>query len=405
MAINVLYLRTVYWFNLTSGGSVGHTAGVINSLSKKVGLTIISNDKLTGIQEEVHIIKPVCLKIFPPGYNEFLYNYRLKSSLMHYIKDADFIYQRYSGFSFIGANLAKKTSKTFVLEFNSSDVWKLKNWSGERNIIRKIFKILIKRIFFLPVVKRIEEYNLKNASLIVVVSEVLKKQLLDRGIQESKILVNPNGVDIQRYKPTVSGREVREKCKINSNETVIGFIGTFGQWHGVLEMAHAIVLFFQKYELQNVKFLLIGKGTLLNDTVKIITDAGLNDNVIFTGQVPQEEGPEYLAACDILLSPHIPNPDGTKFFGSPTKLFEYMAMGKAIIASNLFQIGEILTHRETGLLTEPGSIEELTRAMFDLINDKELRERLGENARKQAEKSHTWDKHVENILERINYGR
>ena len=56
---------------------------------------------------------------------------------------------------------------------------------------------------------------------------------------------------------------------------------------------------------------------------------------VLTGLVPQEDGPEHLAACDILASPHVPNADGTPFFGSPTKLFEYMAMGKGIVASNL----------------------------------------------------------------------
>ena len=89
---------------------------------------------------------------------------------------------------------------------------------------------------------------------------------------------------------------------------------------------------------------MIGDGPGLPDAKRIIEEAGLGAEAHFTGLVEQEEGPEYLAACDILASPHVPNADGSPFFGSPTKLFEYMAMGKAIVASNLDQIGETLRH-------------------------------------------------------------
>src|SRR5206468_9930424 len=98
------------------------------------------------------------------------------------------------------------------------------------------------------------------------------------------------------------------------------------------------------------------------------------------GLVPQGEAPSYLAAADVLLSPHVANPDGTRFFGSPTKLFEYMAMGRAIVASELEQIGEVLagSHhvgrdgmpptertlaRSLGLLVTPGSQDELIAAI------------------------------------------
>jgi glycosyltransferase involved in cell wall biosynthesis len=257
-------------------------------------------------------------------------------------------------------------------------------------------------VLFLPIVKRIEKYNLTNASMIVVVSEVSKKQLLKRGIPESKILINPNGVDTEQYNPGISGDPVRVLYSIKKTQTVFGFIGTFGQWHGVLEMAQAIVLFYTKYKGKHVKFLLIGNGVLFEQTKKIISKAGLNKHVIFTGQIPQDQGPIHLAACDILLSPHIPNPDGTEFFGSPTKLFEYMAMGKAIIASDLNQIGLVLKHQETAILVNPGDIEELSQSMLSILNNQEQILNLGTNARLKALKEHSWDKHVIRILERIN---
>ncbi len=401
MDLRILYLRTVYWFNLSSGGSVGHTAGVINAFMKKIDLTVVSNDSLPGVIPPVRIIKPFRIELFSNEYSELIYSLVLKKKLKSIISNIDVVYQRYSGFSFIGCWIAKEHNKIFVLEFNSSDVWKLKNWSGEKNAIIRISKILVKKILFLPIVKRIEKYNLSNASLIVVVSKVLKNQLTGMGIPESKILVNPNGVDVNQYCPTVLGDKIRAKYLIKGQEIVLGFIGTFGQWHGVIEMAKAIVLFFNKNEYRDVKFLLVGNGNLWLETRDIISKAGLDEMVIFVGQIPQEQGPSYLAACDILLSPHISNPDGTEFFGSPTKLFEYMAMGKAIIASNLNQIGEILEHKQNAMLVEPGNIIAMVDAMHQLILDENLRKKLGNNARKHVIENYTWDVHVENILAKV----
>ena len=120
-----------------------------------------------------------------------------------------------------------------------------------------------------------------------------------------------------------------------------------------------------------------------------------------TGLIPQAQGPEYLAACDILVNPTIPNPDGTPFFGSPTKLFEYMAMGKGIVASDLDQMSEILRDGETALLIEPNNIEAVADAMHKLVNNKELREKLGRNAREEVCKNYTWKMHTQKIIDAL----
>ena len=97
----------------------------------------------------------------------------------------------------------------------------------------------------------------------------------------------------------------------------------------------------------------------------------------------------------------IPNPDGTEFFGSPTKLFEYMAMGKAIVASDLNQIGEILAHESTALLIEANQPKLLANSINKLVLDEALQKKLGENARKEALQNYSWDRHVERLLEFI----
>jgi glycosyltransferase involved in cell wall biosynthesis len=121
--------------------------------------------------------------------------------------------------------------------------------------------------------------------------------------------------------------------------------------------------------------------------------------VIFTGAVAHERVPALLDACDILVAPHVPLADGSEFFGSPTKIFEYMAMGKGIVASRLGQIGEVLSDGETAVMVEPGNVDELRNAMVRLIADEELRKRLGANAREAAVKNHTWVHNARRVLD------
>jgi len=115
--------------------------------------------------------------------------------------------------------------------------------------------------------------------------------------------------------------------------------------------------------------------------------------------VSHDEVPRLLDACDVLVSPHVPLDAGAEFFGSPTKLFEYMAMGRGIVASRLGQIGEVLEHERTALLVEPGNVNELKDAIGRLSSSKELRERLGAAARRAAVERHTWKHNAQKVLD------
>lgn len=400
--MKLLYLRTVHAFNLTAGGSVGHTAGVINAFKQHIDIQVVSNDALVGVNCDINIVKPTIISFLPSAVNEMLYNIKLIRKFPD-ISSFDAIYHRYSGFSFAGAFLARKKELPLVLEFNSSDVWKIKYWEQPKNGLVGLFEKLLQNLFTLPMVQFLERYNLDRASVIVVVSEVLKENLLKRKVPLEKILVNPNGADPTIYSPDVTGERIRVKYNLQ-DKTVLGFIGTFGPWHGVVELANAIIRFYDVHPDKSgqSRFILIGDGNLMPDVQNIISASPYADKVIFTGTIPQHQGPEYLAACDVLLSPHVPNPDGSAFFGSPTKLFEYMAMGKPIIASNLNQIGQVLEHKKTAYLVEPGSIDQLAEAMNTLVEQPQLCELLGENARAEVVSKYTWQIHSQKILEKLN---
>lgn len=389
----VAYFRTDLDFGTKAGGSVGHISGVINAfLEHGFNVFVVSTDSLELIdvnKTPLHIVRPDAKYNFLSEIPQIHYNKTLLRQARHLFEKEKphLIYQRYSLNNFTGVFLSTEFHVPFILEYNGSEVWIARNW-GRRLKHEKLGK-------------NIELLNFNAAHLITVVSRPLKEEIIRYGVPSKKILVNPNGVDPQRYHPGIDGSRIRKQYGLE-DKTVVGFIGTFGNWHGAEVLAKAAVLLAGEIKTKpDIHFLFIGDGVKLPLTRQIIQEGNIENRVTFTGMVPQEQGPEYLAACDILVAPHVPNPDGSPFFGSPTKLFEYMAMGKGIVASNLDQIGEVLKHEQTAWMVEPGNVSDLAQGILSLVNNKGLREKLGANARREVLEKYTWRQHVAKMMNKL----
>ncbi len=233
-----------------------------------------------------------------------------------------------------------------------------------------------------------------------MVSEVLRDELIEQGFERKRIVCAANGVDADALQSLRRCPPVHWRARLGLAETVtIGFIGTFGLWHGVSLLPAIVELV--SVEAPHARWVLIGDGPLFDEVRAEIQNRDLADRVLMTRVVPHESALELLAACDVCVSPHIPNPDGTRFFGSPTKLFEYMGLGKAIVASDLEQIGETIEHERNGLLCEPGDASAAAAAIGRLIRDPALQARLGARALDDAQSRHSWKAHVQIILDAL----
>jgi glycosyltransferase involved in cell wall biosynthesis len=257
----------------------------------------------------------------------------------------------------------------------------------------------------------------------MTISKVLRDELIERGVESERIVYYPNCIDPLIFDPNRFNKEacnkLRQQYNIPEDAIVLTFIGTFGVWHGVDILAQAIRKLIEEDESwltqRKVHFLLVGDGARMPLVKEILQPYLEKTYLTLTGLITQEKAPAYLAASDILLSPHVPNTDGTKFFGSPTKLFEYMAMGKAIIASDLEQIGEILENSiragnlssvtafpqeasDLAVLCKPGNVEELIESIRFLVENPVWRSRLGKNVQQEALEKYTWKHHVDVFL-------
>ena len=390
-----LYMRTDHWFGLTGGGSVAHTSGVINGLRENgIQVAIASTDKLLGVSDDDHFALVVpCYdnRAIIQGAAELDYNDVLIRDLEPRIaQDApNFIYQRSSYMNYVGAALRLRHGLPFVCEFNGPLRWVGKNWDRGFDMLGGLSE-------------RIETLTLNAADLVVVVSKAVGDLATERGVPADRILVNPNGVDAEKYRPDIDASALRASLGLNE-KIVLGFIGTFGQWHGAEKLAAAYVKLRKDCPdlASRAHLLMIGDGPTRRGAQSIIEQGNAGQAATFTGAVPQAQGPVYLAASDILVSPHVPNPDGSRFFGSPTKLFEYMAMGRGIVASDLDQIGEVLSHDRTAWLVKPGNVADLAAGLEQLLNDEPLRQRLGAAARHEAVQRYTWRAHVARILDAL----
>jgi hypothetical protein len=129
------------------------------------------------------------------------------------------------------------------------------------------------------------------------------------------------------------------------------------------------------------------------------------------GRVPQTEGARLLKACDVFVSPHNSHMVDSRFFGSPTKLFEYMAMGGGVVGSDLEQLGEVLSPalrpndlqrpvtNERAVLCVPGDVDEFVKAVVFLAASPQVCEAPGATAR-GCDRHYSWRRHVERIWQR-----
>jgi glycosyltransferase involved in cell wall biosynthesis len=184
------------------------------------------------------------------------------------------------------------------------------------------------------------------------------------------------------------------ELQIEPDEVLVGFAGSFSLWHGIEILEQAIVRLLSDSLPCRLRFVLMGDGLLHGEMRSALATYEKTGKVIFTGSLPRDKVAEYLDAADILVSPHIPMADGSRFFGSPTKLFEYMAMGKSIVASRLEQLAEVLEHDRTAWLVTPGDVDELAEAILRLALDPAKRAALGAAARRAAIERHSWARNV-----------
>lgn len=272
-------------------------------------------------------------------------------------KKTDLIYERYSLFNFAGVLVARWKKIPLILEVNSP-------LALEQHRDREVRSLRL--------AMWAERTVCNMAGKVLVVSTPLKRIMEANGVDSRRMEVMTNGVDEHHLQDFVPAEELRERLGLRG-QVVVGFLGWFRGWHS-LEM---LVEAFAQARGRNGsgKLLLIGDGPLSENLRRLVEQLGLSGDVVFAGAVPHDRLTDYLSLVDIAVQP------GANEYCCPMKILEYMAYGKAIVAPQQENIEELLESGVEALYFRPGDGAGLAAALTELLEDAELRRRLGINAR------------------------
>lgn len=240
------------------------------------------------------------------------------------------------------------------------------------------------------VAKQIELWAYRRCDVLACISETLRDILIQElDIPAEKIVLVPNGVDIDAINPKLhSPKRLYE-------DFTVGFVGSLYSWAGLDLLLKA--LYELRQEGYSIALSIVGDGVMRAEWEQLATDLNLLDCVSFVGQVSWQEVPQYISGFDIGFSGQIAIQD-QKMYLSPMKLYEYMAMGKPVLASAFEDAERLIEPRKTGFLFEPGSKSDLKRALVESLECKATLVEMGRAARQEIERNHSWTARVNDLI-------
>lgn len=228
-----------------------------------------------------------------------------------------------------------------------------------------------------------------TADRVLPVSHVLAQHLIDKGVNERSIEVIPNGINAADFHMGVDGRSLRTDLGYGPDDIVLGFCGFVREWHGLDQVIAALS---STNIPVNVHLLVIGDGPEKPALEQLAKREQMTNRVHFSGLVERAEIPKYIAAIDIALQPAVTS------YASPLKLFEYMAMGKVILAPDQPNIREILQDGVDSILLPDGQI--FDDRVIELLSNRQERDKLGKAARDRIESNrYLWSENARRIVE------
>ena len=293
------------------------------------------------------------------------------AGLLQKARPFDFVYERYSLWSFAGMDHARASGVPGLLEVNAPLIEEqathrgLVDHAGAEDIAARAFN---------------------HASALVAVSDEVATYLRARAGESCAVHVIPNGVNPERFPQNLAPTWRWPENALKVKNLCIGFVGTLKPWHGVPALVEAFARLRDAFP--NARLLIVGDGPERDALKTRVSELGLEGVTHFTGAVAAEQIPGLLAAMDIAVAPY---PRLERFYFSPLKVYEYMAAGLAVVASRIGQLSEIIHAGRNGLLCEPGDADDLATQLLRLSGDAALRVRLGDAARQTIAVSHTWD--------------
>lgn len=317
-------------------------------------------------------------------YLSLIDDLRMYTSAVSNLSEVDLIHERYNGSEIGGVLASKKLGIPYILEVNADVIEQMKFQGKPLKGVQRISTLIKTR------------YCLHHAAKVICVSDQLEEHLnTNWNVDKNKTVALPCAADIDIFGKSFNAKEIRKRIGLDQ-EPLIVWVGGFFPWHNI---EFLIECFSEVKEyVRNSKLLLVGDGKTKEAVEAKIHQCGLEDSVIITGLVDHRTIPEFLSIADVAVSPFTPIFPGHG--GAPLKIFEYMAASKAIVATRISQLDNIIEDGKNGILVNPNDNQGFAKAIISLLNDQEKRSMLGMNARRKVSEEYSWEAyagHLEGI--------
>lgn len=309
-------------------------------------------------------------EILEMGYSLHAYR-RLARAIREFRPDV--IYERYNLFLFAGIWARKRFKLPLLLEVNAPIAEERARYDG---------------MAFAGLARRLQAWTWRQADVCLPVTRVLAGYLERAGVAPERIEVIHNGINTAHFGEMPDSAAAKAALGLE-DRVVLGFTGFVRSWHGL----DKIIRWMATEGREDVHLLVVGEGPARVELETLSRELGLSDRVTFTGLVQRERVPALVAAFDVALQPAVVD------YASPLKLFEYLALGRAVVAPRQANLMEILKDGDNALLFDPDRPGDLETALGRLCDDASLRARLGESARRGIEEhGFTWRRNAERIV-------
>ena len=286
----------------------------------------------------------------------------------------DCIYERCNLFQVAGAWVKRTYGLPMLLEVNAPLLEERQQYGGLSSV---------------RLARWSQNYVWQTADYLLPVTEVLAGYLRRAGVPDSRIVVIPNGANLARFERTGDRKEAQRRLGLEGR-LVLGFTGFVREWHG---LERVIELMARADDATRIHFLLVGDGPARKTLEEHAQRLGVEDSMSITGIIPRDEVARYIAAFDVALQPAVVP------YASPLKLFEYMALGCAIIAPAVPNLREILVDNQNALLFDPESSSSFSSVVSRVCADAGLREQIGAGAaRTIIERGLTWENNAKSVV-------
>jgi len=234
-------------------------------------------------------------------------------------------------------------------------------------------------------IRALESWLIRRVDAVGVISKGLAQEVAARGVPDAKIFQIPNGVDTQLFQPAARDVELARRWNLDG-ALVVGFIGSFYRYEG-------LDIFLQAWakvapDAPRARALLIGAGEAADALRAEARRLGVDGSTIFTGSVAHTDIPRCYSLCDVLVYPR--KSMRLTELVTPLKPLEAMAAGKAVVASDVGGLRELIRDRETGMLFPAGDADALAAVLTEVLRAADLRRALGENARRYVCREREW---------------